>query len=244
MWIVGGFLRVLVFLYAVVGIIFASKDMLVLGIIIGLAAGLIGGILQVAFNRPFMIGYTAIAGGTITAYCLSKLIPEITEPWFLLLIIGGVLALLGILVQVLIERVSAKGSKATAEEMPIAGGGAENPLAAGSAAWAENPVPAGSAAQDGENVLDDETKIYTFGHSAVDANIAASREDAPSAGVAGMPMPDTNASAAGQTAAQALEQTSPQEAAQPPKSFCPKCGAEYKPGAKFCMKCGQNLQNL
>ena len=279
LWFVGIFLRVFLTV-AVCGFIVGILCGLdALGLIIALAAGLIAAILAVAFLKVMIIVYTSFAGGFSAAGCLFQMLSFETA-WYLPLILGGVFAVIGLIVQAVTNRRAPARSTERGEDAELRGDEArrerseisESGQGTLAAIFAENDADAnGSAgATGGDGALE-------TGKSAepdIPATAATAEEESSSAQEGGLPesaAPAGNAAEAGdgvlmedaaeagdgvlmENAAEAgdgvsMENTAGAEnagaasgtAAEPPKRFCPACGAGFPQSTKFCMKCGQKL---
>ena len=252
LWIAGIFIRVLFVVATVTYVVCISYDLKTLSLIIALAAGLIMAILAVAFVKPIVIIYTSFLGGMMVAKNICSLIKQ--EQWYLPLIIGGVLAVAGIVVQVMTNRRKTLVREPQPDEQ----------------AAVQTEQSAGSAVQDALSSTDEvrEAQEQFIGkEKAAAAESTVSKKIVEGSLVAGgseeltmEPTEQNSLSSAGgaqekgpaaqsEPAKEPVTDTAEKEAAvaeepmatEEPKHLCPSCGAEYKAGAKFCMRCGQKL---
>lgn len=232
LWITGCFLRPLASVSVVVFSLFVVYDLQTLGLIIGLAAGLIVGILAAAFYRIGLLLYTAVFGGLLAGQCIWELTG--IALWYPALIIGGILVLAGFGVQMFANwkpREATSGKDAVID--PDAAGfqaeiAAETAAAKDTAdtdsVWASGSAgasgAAGAEARQGfagseDSGLDGKNPL-SYGTGAVpDSSVTLS---------GGVDNNTTNQSPAPETA-----------------GVCPSCGTPYSARAKFCMQCGCKL---
>lgn len=266
LWIVGIFFRVLLLVTTVTFVICVSNDLQTLSLIIALATGLIMAILAVAFVKPIVIIYTSFLGGMMVAKNICSLIKQ--EQWYLPLIIGGVLAVAGIVVQVMTNRRKTLVREPQPDEQAAvqteqgAGSAVQDALSSADevreaqeqfigkekAAAAESTVSKeiveGSLVAGGS---EESTMEPTEQNSLSSAGGA--QEKGPAAQSEPAENPVTETAEQNESVENLVTETAAQEAAvaeepmatEEPKHLCPSCGAEYKAGAKFCMRCGQKL---
>lgn len=254
-WIIGCFFRPFAVISISVFAAFVINDMHTLGLIIGLAAGLIAGIVSAAFYRVSLILYTSVFGGLLAGACAAELIG--LDLWYLPLIIGGVLALAGIIVQLLVNRKAKTAEKAQASADGAAeenGSGQEKEAAERfEEAFAEGKPDAqpsenalGAAGVTAGNGQEEASSGAVFGEEKPEncvpgesaAELAAAAEPENCAEKA----PKPEAAGAGQSAAAAEGAVKNADADMGTEGgVCPECGAPHGAGAKFCMQCGHKL---
>ena len=240
LWIAGIFVRVLFVVATVTYVVCISYDLKTLSLIIALAAGLIMAILAVAFVKPIVIIYTSFLGGIMMAKNICSLIKQ--EQWYLPLIIGGVLAVLGIVVQVMtnrrktVVREPQPDGQDTVRAEQMEGSAVQTAKSAGSvvqdAVRAEQS--AGSAVQDALSSADE---VRTAQEKEPVAQSEPAKEPVSMTAEQNESVENPVTETAVQEAAVAEEPMTIEES----KHLCPSCGAEYKAGTKFCMRCGQKL---
>lgn len=229
LWIIGCFFRPFAVISISVFAVFVINDMHTLGLIIALAAGLIAGIVSVAFYKVCLILYTSIFGGGLTGVCMAGLVGG--DMWYLSLIVGGVLAVVGIIVQLLAgrntkEAVNADGKEQSEEALEVPAAKVQEPDSFADAAKTEDSAAA---------------EIYA--QSAGEAEFAAAAETegcegAVRADISGNAEPVTEAE---NTAADNAFTDNVSDTDGAANDVCPVCGAPHSARAKFCMQCGQKL---
>lgn len=230
LWIAGIFIRVLFVVATVTYVVCMSYDLKTLSLIIAMAAGLIMAILAVAFVKPIVIIYTSFLGGMMVAKNICSLIKQ--EQWYLPLIIGGVLAVAGIVVQVMTNR-----RKTVVREQRTDGQDA-----------ARVEQNAGAVVLDAVSSADEvreaqEKKPVEQSEPAEEPVTETAEQNESAENLV------TETAAQNESVENLVMDTAEKEAAvaeepmatEEPKHLCPSCGAEYKAGAKFCMRCGQKL---
>ena len=232
LWIAGCFLRPFVIVLAAVFAVFAIYGMQTLGLIVGLAAGLIVGIVAVAFYRVGLIVYSAVFGGLLAGECIWMLTGN--KVWYPGLIIGGILALAGFGVQIFMNRKPREAAAVGTE--PDVDSNAEQP-------GAEGVVGLFAAAQEGTGgagVLLPPDGTAANGNEVI-LQLGNGEGIAPSGTLDGIfsQQDVTGGNQNGGFAADSAENGSSTVSAP---GICPSCGTPYSARAKFCMQCGRKLQ--
>lgn len=256
LWITGCFLRPLVSVSVVVFSLFVVYDLQTLGLIIGLAAGLIVGILAAAFYRIGLQLYTAVFGGLLAGQCIWELTG--VALWYPALIIGGILVLAGFGVQMFVNwkpRETASGEDAVnaldAEAAAFPSEAAAETAAAEDAAGADSSRTNGPAGGLGSSGSGDWARqggadsAPAFGGADTGPISYGAGADSGESGSDGQaPVPYGTGTAtqgsvglSGSSAGNAPDQSPASETA----GVCPSCGTPYSARAKFCMQCGCRL---
>lgn len=115
LWIIGCFLRPLASVSIAVFSGFVIYQLQTLGLIVGLAAGLVMGILVAAFYKIGLRLYTAVFGGLLVGGCVWELTG--LSPWYPAFILGGIFALVGFGVQIFSGGKPKEGTAVSGEEV-------------------------------------------------------------------------------------------------------------------------------
>lgn len=223
LWIVGCFFRPFAVVSISVFAAFVINDMQTLGLIIALAAGLIAGIVSAAFYRVCLILYTSVFGGLLTGACIAELTG--LDLWYLPLVIGGILALAGLIVQLLVNR---RTKETERTENTPEGDGTER-KESGEFSGTDEPAVQG--------VLEAEAaEAYVQDDGALELAAAAEPENDKGTG---LPEGLKNTASDAETENTAADR--PCDTAGTARDVCPACGTPHGAGAKFCMQCGRRL---
>lgn len=243
LWIVGCFFRPFAVVSISVFAAFVINDMQTLGLIIALAAGLIAGIVSAAFYRVCLILYTSVFGGLLTGACIAELTG--LDLWYLPLVIGGILALAGLIVQLLVNR---RTKETERTENTPEGDGTERKQS-GEFSGTDEPAVQGVLEAEAARAPETDTlentarpedgaaaEAYVQDDGALELAAAAESENDKGTG---LPEGLKNTASDAETENTAADR--PCDTAGTARDVCPACGTPHGAGAKFCMQCGRRL---